>query len=323
MLYYNLQKICCDLIQCFYKPENFTDRAYESIVGILALITNKWDAPAPEFQPTTYKCTPEEMVVEIIVGRPPVPDSVAAKALRMAVIYTMACNLRNHPMTHELILDLILQLADQNRGAQLAKDFQYLLAPSDLLCKENSAIMRPLYKQRPFALCMHDFLIDYEKCSDKSVKSNYLVALAGVLKYTPSEVILPAIEHLIPVLLQGMETPGSGVKAASIDVLLTAIVQSPASVEGHMRSIIKRLIDRIHNTIEAPSDSPAAVRGMALRCLAAIPGHIKETITLPHKLEVLRELECAVNDGKRSVRDEAVHCRYIWFNLTEDGEDDE
>ena len=79
----------------------------------------------------------------------------------------------------------------------------------------------------------------------------------------------------------------------------------------------------VHNASEDPSDAPSKVRVMALKCLAVIPAHVRDIIALPFKFEVLRELEKAVNDVKRNVREAAVQCRSTWFNLAATVEDDD
>jgi DNA repair/transcription protein MET18/MMS19 len=248
-------------------------------------------------------------------------DFQATNILRMAVVFTMAANLKGARGTVELLHMLVNLLSNKKHGSKLAKEFKYILAPSELLSKEDFAVMRGPYKQRPYAICVPQIVDLFKACNDPEIKSNYLVALSGILKHTPTEVVLPEIESLLPILLQSMETFGSSVKAASIEVLHTAIVESPSSVEGHIRSIVNRLYDRIHNTLDDPSDAPSTVRVMALKCLGAIPGHLNSAIALRYKTEVLRELEYALNDVKRNVRDEAVRCRFAWFNLAEKADD--
>jgi DNA repair/transcription protein MET18/MMS19 len=60
---------------------------------------------------------------------------------------------------------------------------------------------------------------------------------------------------------------------------------------------------------------------MALKCLGAIPGHLNIAVALRYKTEVLKELQYALNDVKRNVRDEAVKCRAAWFSLADRADD--
>lgn len=67
----------------------------------------------------------------------------------------------------------------------------------------------------------------------------------------------------------------------------------------------------------------AELRAKALATLAQVPGRVKDTVTLPFKRGVLRGLEAAVGDGKRTVRVEGVDCRSAWEGLAEKVDEDE
>jgi DNA repair/transcription protein MET18/MMS19 len=320
-LKFNPQQVCCTLIQNVSEFAEPFQGAHESILGLIALLFNKWTVPSGPGLGAVAEAQPQELVLDALKTLDSKTDAQAANILRMGVIFTMAANLKGARGTPELLCVLVKLLSNIKHGSKLAKEFSYILAPSELLSKENFAVMRGPYKQRPYAICVPQIVDLFKACKDPETKTNYLVALSGILKHTPTEVVLPEIESLLPILLQSMETFGSSVKAASIEVLRTAIVESPSSIEGHLRSIIKRLYGRIHNTLDNPSDAPSTVRVMALKCLGAIPGHVNSATALHHKTEVLRELEYALNDVKRIVRDEAVRCRFAWFNLTEKADD--
>jgi len=314
-------QVCCTLIRNVSDFAELMQGAQEAVLGLIALLFNKWSVlPARDLDAKTGPL-PQELVLDILKALDTKTDVQAANILRMSVVFTMAANLKGARETPELLRMLVNLLSNKKHGSKLAKEFKYILAPSEILSKENFAVMRGPYKQRPYAICVPQIVDLFKSCDNPEIKSNYLVALSGILKYTPTEVVLPEIESLIPILLQSMETFGSNVKAASIEVLRTAIVESPSSVEGHIRSIINRLYDRIHNTLDDPSDAPSTVRVMALKCLGTIPGHLNSAIVLRYKTEVLRELEYALNDVKRNVRDEAVRCRFAWFNLAEKADD--
>jgi DNA repair/transcription protein MET18/MMS19 len=293
----------------------------ESVYGLIALLFNKWTVPSVRGTDSVVEAQPQELILDILKTLDSKTDVQATNILRMSIIFAMAANLKGARGTPELLSVLVKLLSNKKHGSQLARDFNIIVAPSDLLNKENFAVMRGPYKQRPYAICVPQILDLFKACTDSDIKSNYLVAIAGILKYTPTEVVLPEIESLVPILLQSMEAFGSGVKAASIEVLRAAIVESPSSVEGYLRSIIKRLYARIHNTLDQPSDTPSTVRVIALKCLGEIPGHVKIATALRYKAEVLRELEYALNDIKRSVREEAVRCRFAWFSLAEKADD--
>jgi DNA repair/transcription protein MET18/MMS19 len=287
--------------------------------GLMALLINKWNGHmSASGAPDSF---PQMLLSDLLKSVVSMPDDQATNLIRMAIVFTMAANLKSDRTANSLLQMLVDLLGNKKHGSKVAKDFRHVLAPSGLLNNENFALMRGLYKQRPYGICVPRILELFKACADPEIKSNYLVALSGILMFTPKEVLLPAVEALLPMILQSMDATGPSVKAASINVVRTAIVESPSSVEGHIRSIIHRLLDRIRNTLEDPSDAPSAIRVIALNCLGAIPGHLNTALALSYKAEVMRALESALNDVRRNVRDEAVRCRFAWFGLVEKAEE--
>lgn len=310
-------QFCCELISSFNLLERPLSGPQDSFLGLTALLVNKWNGNVSASRRESPGEFPQSLLSDLLKSVDSMTASRAMDVIRMAMAITMAANLKGDRATKDLLYMLVDLLSNKIYGCQLAKEFMYVLAPSELLSKENFALMRGLYKQRPFAICVPRIVELFKTCTDKDIKSNYLATLSAILMCTPTDFVLPEIESLIPILLQSMDAVGSGVKAASISVLKAAIVETPSSVEGHIHSIIRRLLNRIHNTLDDPSDAPWAVRVMALKCLGKIPGHINTALALNYKSEVTRALELALSDVKRDVRDEAVRCRLAWFKLAE------
>jgi DNA repair/transcription protein MET18/MMS19 len=284
----------------------------------MALLINKWNVEV------TSKSAEGESIKDIIARQMvfTVPDGSEQRSedavngvIQGAVCVTNAVNLKGGAAVKPLLELLVDALSSPNGGAALAKRFKFPFLPPDIFCKENAVVMRGLYKQRPFAICFPKLLDQYKSCTDQNVKSNYLVALSGILENTPSEVILPEIEQLMPVLLQAMDSPNQAVKAASIKVLSAAIGQSSSSIEGHIRSVILRLLTIAQQPSKRGADITLKVRLMALKCLADVPLHLKKVLIEPYVAQVLRELERPLSDGRRDVREGAVKCRYTWFKL--------
>lgn len=320
------------MLEHFYSTEDHQYATFWPISIILGLLINKWDVNLEKKAPYFLTVVGGHSIKEILaeqVRLKTIPDlgllsdTPANRLMEMVVLLTNAINLRGDRATKDLLKALVEGLKSQAAGATLAKHIKFPYLPSEIFCKENYAVIRGLYRQRPFAICFPMIIEEYKACSDLGIKSNYLVALSGILENTPAEVILPEIDQLMPMVLQSMETLDVRTKVASMEVLRSAIVQSPSSVEGHIRSVISRLLNIVHNTSWDPADAPAKVREMALGCLAVIPLHVKDMVVIPFKSEILRKLENASRDIKRNVREAAVQCRYAWFNLAVAAEDDE
>ena len=145
------------------------------------------------------------------------------------------------------------------------------------------------------------------------MKQNYLIALSGVLKYVPTDVLMPEVTTLLPLLLQSLEVPEADVKAATIDTLTVILTESPQALEGHVTSLATRLL----NAAKGRKENPPRVRQGALRCLRLAPGLVKESTLLPLKGKVVWGLVGCLDDPRRGVRKEAIECRARWFGIDE------
>ena len=213
---------------------------------------------------------------------------------------------------NEILDRLLVLLSIGSCSLQSARGFGLLLAPDEILCKENGATVRMLAKQKVFNVCVPTIAQQFRQ-ADTAVKPNYLIALSGILKYMPTEVIMPEIDTLLPLLLQSLDLEDSEVKAATIESLEVVSQESPQGVEGHIGSLVGRLLKSARN----PKANSLSVRHSALRCLRIFPGRVKDSNLLPYKNAVIRGLMAVLDDPKRPVRKEAVECRAAWFNMDE------
>lgn len=233
----------------------------------------------------------------------------------------------------EKVLDRLLALlSTPNQGLHCARGFGLLLAPDEALSKENGAQIRLLAKQRVFNFCVPKIAKDF-RTADTSLKSNYLIALSGILRYVPTHILMTEIETLFPLLLQSLDLNDQEVKAATIESIIVISQESPSAVEGHISSLINRLLktaesrnmtttaDKKQQIQGQQGENTAKVRLNALRCLWIFPGRVKDSALLPFRNSVVRSLWEVLDDRKRDVRKAAVECRAAWLNLDEPDED--
>ncbi|KAL9130058.1 MAG: hypothetical protein Q9217_001662 [Psora testacea] len=212
----------------------------------------------------------------------------------------------------EVLKRLLGLLSNSVCGSTSARGFSLLLAPDEVMSKENGATIRLLAKQKVFSICLPTIAANF-RTTDTSNRPNYLVALSGILKYTPTEAVIQEIDILLPLLLQSLDLKDSDVKVATIQTLIVISQECPKAVDGHISSLVTRLVTAASNR----TANPPSVRLNALRCLRAFPGKIKDSNLLPHKNTVTSRLMTVLDDPKRSVRKEAVECRAGWFNMDE------
>lgn len=145
----------------------------------------------------------------------------------------------------EEILHRLLDLASHPIfGTKIARGFALLLAPDELLAKHNGAVIRLLSKQKVFMICLSAITKAFRNAEDNA-KSNYLIALSGLLEFLPVETLMPEVNVLLPLLIQSLELDDQIVKETSIQTLTVVSQQSPKAVEEHMSSIVKRLLSLI------------------------------------------------------------------------------
>ncbi len=214
--------------------------------------------------------------------------------------------------TSEILERLLNLLPVSEFGIASARGFGLLLAPDEVLSKENGAKIRLLARQKVFNICVPN-IVNKFRTANPATKSNYLIALSGILKHMPTEVVMPEIDTILPLLLQSLDLEDSDVKAATIHTLTVVSQESPNAVEGHLGSMVSRLLKRVTN----PKANSAHVRHSALRCLRMFPGRVKDSTLLPYQTTVTRGLLNVLDDPKRNVRKEAVECRAAWFNMDE------
>jgi len=212
------------------------------------------------------------------------------------------------------LLDL---LTHAELGNEVARGFQLLLASDEIISKENGATIRLLARQKTFHATVPAIAKAFRDAG-ASGKTNYLIALAGILKHLDVSILMPETPTLLPLLLQSLDLEQQNVKAASIETLAVLASENPSSMGEYVSSIISRLL----LAATSPAKNSQRVRYNSLCCLRRFPGKIKDSKLLPYRRAVCRGMLAVLDDPKRSVRKEAVDCRAAWLNLDEPEEED-
>jgi DNA repair/transcription protein MET18/MMS19 len=225
--------------------------------------------------------------------------------------------LRSAPGLHEVFPALTATLTNVQYGTTVAHGFATLLQPDEILTKENHCTISALHKQKTFAMLVPDISNGF-KAADLSMKKNYLIALAGILRSLPYAVLEPQLISLTPLLLQTLDMTGEeDVKAGTIDTLIVVVTEDPKPIEEHASSLISRLL----NCASSKTNS-ANVKAKALACLALVVTKLRRELVIIHRKQVIKKLIIPIDDKKRVVRLEAVRCRAQWLKL-DDGDDND
>ena len=143
--------------------------------------------------------------------------------------------------TSEIMGRLIKLLTNAHYGTEVARGFAVLLAPDKILSPENGAIIRFLAPQRVLSIYIPAIAKMFQG-AEAFVKSNYLIALSGLIKHVQTRVLLSEVSLLLPLLLQSLDLEDQTVKATTVETLTAMSRESPEVLEEHVPSLINRLV---------------------------------------------------------------------------------
>ena len=258
--------------------------------------------------------------------------------VRLCFFLAKALVLRLAPRTNQYLQALVDLLQPQQRpdiSKQAASLFRLILAPDDVLSKENSAQIRLLAPQRVFQILTPLIAQRFRESTTAIEKENYLIALSGILSTVPSDIVVPELPTLLPLLLQSLDISDQTVKIATLETLAVVIANNPSALEesGHIAALSKRLLaaatipKRAGSKVVLIQNLPRT-RRLATRCITLMPKHIsgsgsRANPLLALKKAVLQGLMAVLDDPKRDVRKEAVDARAAWSRAVDDPIDDD
>lgn len=238
-------------------------------------------------------------------------------SLSFAVVKALLTQGKTSALTSSYLL-LLLRLLPTTTSSS-ARLFATLLAPDDILTKENHCAISGLYKQKAFSQLVPSLITSIRSSTTQEEKTNHLLALSGLLAHLPYGILEPSLPTLVAPLLQTLDLHDQPVKASSLTIFESLLMHDPALVAEHTASLITRLL----NCTAAAPANVADVRARALQCLALVPRQLKREAVVPYRRQIVKRLMWVLDDAKRGVRAEAVKCRTAWLALEEAEEEDE
>lgn len=277
----------------------------------LSLLINKFLASA-----TMQKSLEESGIeVEALLGARHNPQAVG---VAFAVVKALVVQGKCGALTSKYIQALLEILPTSDEA--FARRFAGLLAPDDILTKLNHCVVSGLYKQRIFSQTVLP-MIESVRSAEPSTKTNYLIALSGILRWLPFSIMESSLPSLVSPLLQSLDLNQSAyqeVKYSTLTIFESLLMHIPSVAEEHSASLITRLL----NSTSAPGNR-AKTRAKALKCLTLVPRQLKQESVVPYRRPVVKKLLGCLDDAKRNVRAEAVRCRSAWLALDEGKDEDD
>ena len=148
----------------------------------------------------------------------------------------------------EPIIDQLLRTVGSPAGGwEAARGFDLLFGPDEVLTRKNGAVIRQLWKQRAFSICL-PAIATAVRGSQPKTKGNYLNALCNMIKYIGTSMLLPEMGTVTPLLLQALDLDEGDGKDATIRVLMTVIQEDPVVLEEYISSLVNRLLKVVANS---------------------------------------------------------------------------
>lgn len=291
------------LISNALKIVSKSNESYERLgyLRLLCLICNKWITPADAAN------LPNEI------------DGNGKLTLNDVEIIAWICKgliLKNDSLGYTILKTMILsKLGDDGSvGLGAGKILGAVAAEDSILNKNNGLNVRLLYRQRFFTVVL-PALVDGYKQANSQTKVNYMVGLAGLLRFTPSNVISSQLSQFLPLLLESLQVDNAGVLKAAIDTIMVTVKDNSEVFREHLNSIISELLQL------SSTHKSEGVRISAINVLGLLPITFEVQYLQPYRGEVIRTLGKVLDDRKREVRKAACICRQAYFELGMSRED--
>lgn len=282
-----------------------------AVLQHISLLVNKFINPKV-MQPTLGSAGID---VESLLSNNITPQSIGVV---FAVVKALLIQGKSSALTTKY-LQLLLQLLSSS-DKSVARRFAKLLAPDGILTKENHCLVSGLYKQKAFNQLVPS-IIGAVRTADAGTKTNYLIALLGILRWLPYSMMESSLASLVAPLLQTLdldELADQEFKASTLTIFESVLMHDSGIVSEHAASLITRLLN-----CTTGQGNTTTVRAKSLQSLALVPRQLKREVVVPFRRQVVKKLMACLDDPKRDVRAEAVRCRTAWLKLDEGDEEEE
>ncbi|KAK9149345.1 hypothetical protein Scep_008102 [Stephania cephalantha] len=211
---------------------------------------------------------------------------------------------------------LSVGLGGENAHPCVVDAFRILLHDSDVcLSKRFHATIRPLYKQHFFSSIMPILLSLIKESNSSTSRSMLYRAFGHITSETPLAAVVVEAKQLIFVLLDSMSMLSVDVMDKDLTYSLLLVLSGILLDENGREAVTENahiVTDVLVQLVSYPH--MMLVRETAIQCLFAL-ALWPYTRIYPMRKQVLDVLSKAVDDPKRTVRQEAVRCQQAWASI--------
>lgn len=253
------------------------------------LLTNKW---------INTSTSPQAVAFVTSLLATGTPDSIESAA------WIIKGWLLKNDSTAFKFVDSLVDMLPGSNGLVAAKSFDILLGDDELFVKQNSVLVRQLFKQRLFMSTVPKLVQGYKDVDDKVP---YVVALSNIVNSIPSSIVSPSLETIMSLVVDSLSVSEARVKTAGIDTILATI--------GETDIVASYLDDLVPSLLDAANSSSSAVAIKALQCLGAFASTVELPKVVPFKQRIIVSLTALLDHKKRDVRRACVDTRQAYFEL--------
>ena len=224
--------------------------------------------------------------------------------------------MKNSELAPNILNNFIDLLSDSKVGNIVSHFFEIFVIDIDSMRKVKGISwnnnVRLLYKQKFFSDIFTVLVTSYKETEIIFVKCNYLTALSLILKHTPSKLVEPFMNDLLPMLLEALEMDNGEVKTSSLETLKDVTEKFHQLITDHINTLVPLLLRLVTPDDES---NTVLVRLFALQLLDSITKVVPLNYCLKFKEQVLVGTVVPLSDKKRVVRKQCVDTRQVYFEL--------
>ncbi|CCF60158.1 hypothetical protein KAFR_0J00900 [Kazachstania africana CBS 2517] len=223
--------------------------------------------------------------------------------------------MKNSKEGENMLDHFIILLKDTKLGSFVSKLFEIFVIDIGSMRKYKGIAwannVKLLYKQKFFNDIFQVLVTHYRDTSSMEIKCNYLTALSLILKHTPSNLVEPYMNDLLPMLIQALDMPNSEVRVSSLETLKDATDKFGPLITEHIEILVPFLLKLV------PSDkyNAVSVKLLALQLLEELTTTIPLNYLLEYKEKVIIALGPILSDKKRIVRRQCIDTRQAYYEL--------
>ncbi|VFQ82592.1 unnamed protein product [Cuscuta campestris] len=194
-----------------------------------------------------------------------------------------------------------------------ADAFHVLMSGSEAcLNKKYHATIRPLYKQRFYNTMLPILLSSILEFDSPSTRSLLYRVFSHLIVGAPLTAVVSDAKKVVPVLVDCLCTLQDDDHDKDL-IFSVLLVLSGILMEENGQEAVKENAHPIVHQLAKLLTYPymMVVRETAIQCLTTL-SNLPQSTSYPFRKEILQAISRAVDDPKKTVRQEAVRCRHAW-----------